>query len=288
MTRKALPCLVAIAAGLVVLVPAAEPYVQHGGGYTFVIQTIKVPASKSKTLTATCPKGTHALGGGEQNQEPYNSVFLRQTYPFDGADKDKKPDDGWRTRVQNREAHKVSVNTQAVCGKELPKYVVVRFLAPSGLETGQETASCPPETFVYAGGMSAPAKSNVAINATFPNPMLTGATEWGGYLDNRGSQAEDNAAVIAVCGTVQPEIVQTMNVPTDPHKQRQLSAHCLMDTYAFSAGLVNSTGFKGLAINSLGPKTAADKPGERGMGIADTIGGSMVDITVAAVCGLAA
>lgn len=77
--------LAAIVAGSIVFAPSAQTYVQHAGGYKFVIEKFKVPAAKSKTLTATCPKGTHVLGGGEQNQEPYNSVRLRQTYPFDGA-----------------------------------------------------------------------------------------------------------------------------------------------------------------------------------------------------------
>lgn len=188
--------------------------------------------------------------------------------------------------MQNREHEKVGVNTQAVCGSEQPKYVAVRFVAAADTETGEKKAECPPETFAYSGGLNAPPKANVAINANYPVPVATGATAWGGYLDNRGSKDEDNASVIALCGTVQPEIASTVNTPTDPHHQRKLSAICPANTFAFAGGLTNSTGYLGLTVNSLGPKTAAGKPGQRGMVIADTIGGSIVNITGAAVCGL--
>ena len=67
------------------------------------------------------------------------------------------------------------MKAQAICGKTKVKYTAVRFVATASTETGQETANCPAGKFAYSGGFSAPAKSKIYMNSSFPQRRAPGA-----------------------------------------------------------------------------------------------------------------
>ena len=264
----------AIATVLAAVVAAAPASVQSAGGVNYVTASSKVPGLKSRTLTATCPKHNHVLGGGEVNSGAYGSILLRQSFPFDSADKDAKPDDGWKVRLKNQASQPVTVKASAICGKTNVHYTAVRFVATGITETGQKTATCPQGKFAYSGGFSAPAKSRIFMNSSFPNS----ATEWGIYVDNPASHAEDKAAVIAVCGNSTPAVISADDTAVPAHTRSQLQPTCPVGKHVYGGGLSTSAGFNEVAINSLGPATGWKAS-------SDVNGSGPRDMTAYAVCG---
>jgi hypothetical protein len=268
----------ALAAALALAASGAPAAVDSAGGIKYVTEGSVIAASKSKTLTAKCPKGTHVISGGERNGEGYDGARLLQSYPLDGSDADDKPDDGWRTRVENRGSGKIHVKTQAFCGKVKTKYTSVRFTATGSSETGEETSSCPPNTFVWSGGFAAPNNAKLVLNSTFPS----GNQEWGIYVDNPKPVPEDNAAVFAVCGEVEPDY-PTSSAPNVNTQVRIVQA-CPQGDFAYSGGMGTTAGYEAAAISDLAQKPASGKPGRKVLGVFNNLITQHL-FTLYAVCG---
>jgi hypothetical protein len=280
-----MPAAAIVLAFVFAFAAGAHASVQSAGGVKYVTKALKVSGFKSRALTATCPKHTHVLGGGETNKGPHDSILLRQTFPVDGPDTDHKTDDGWRVRLVNKGSQPVTVKAEAVCGKTKVRYAAVRFVAKAGKEVGQETATCPAGTFAYSGGFAAPAKSKVYMNSTFPSdPSSTGATAWGTYVDNPGSNDEDNAAVIAVCGGSQPEISTGSSTSASP-SQVSSKSPCPAGKLAYGGGFDTTAGYKAAGINSNGPLSFEGVAGRLWNVVTDLFGANSYTITHYTVCG---
>jgi hypothetical protein len=278
--------LVPLAAVLIAAVASAPASVKSAGGAKYVTKSFTVAGSKAATVTATCPKATHVLGGGEVNHEPYNSVVVRQTFPFDSHDKGDKPDDGWKVRIKNQTGDSVSIKAEAVCAKTAVSYRALRFVATANAETGQETVLCPAGKFAYSGGVRAPAKSKIFLNSAFPSdPTDTGATGWGTYIDNPTSQDEDKAAVVVVCGKLTPEVTTDSESGITPHTQAHLRPLCPVGKHAWGGGMDTSAGFETAAISSLGPDTLQGIAGGAWRSNPDMTGPTPHFVNAYSVCG---
>ncbi len=133
------------------------------------------------TASVKCPKGQHVFGGGVSAHA--SSVVLVASFPFDGKDRDKRPDDGWRVRVDNRDAA-TTAHVAAVCAARQPTYRTQSFKAVPG-DQSTSSALCGHGRHVTGGGVDyAPPAGDGLIADTFPGTRR----EWAVYIDNYGAK----------------------------------------------------------------------------------------------------
>jgi hypothetical protein len=72
------------------------------------------PFSTAKA-TARCPKSRHVTGGGALISGQILEAYVLASYPIDGKDKDKAPDDGWRARAVNTDGSSKTLTAHAAC-----------------------------------------------------------------------------------------------------------------------------------------------------------------------------
>ena len=110
-----------------------------------------VTAGNARTLAAPCPRGTHVSGGGVKGGAAAAEAYVNSSYPYDGADADGAPDDGWKARVYNITANKAMMKVYAICGASKPFYWTV---GPVPLNPGApHEAACPDSRHVTGGGV---------------------------------------------------------------------------------------------------------------------------------------
>jgi hypothetical protein len=68
----------------------------------------------SKKATAKCQSG-HVTGGGVLISGASDEAYVVASYPIDGADKDRAPDDGWRGFGLNAEGSAKTLTAYAIC-----------------------------------------------------------------------------------------------------------------------------------------------------------------------------
>ena len=78
----------------------------------YVSRTVIVPPSRTRRVTAPCPGGFRVASGGFASGE-FSHVL--SSLPFDGADADRAPDDGWKVSVRNEEADPQAATAYAIC-----------------------------------------------------------------------------------------------------------------------------------------------------------------------------
>ncbi len=74
-----------------------------------------VPAGGIKAVTAKCPAHSHVTGGGAEFVATAGDGKQLASYPVDGRDRDKVPDDGWRVEGRNLTATSISLDAWAIC-----------------------------------------------------------------------------------------------------------------------------------------------------------------------------
>ena len=80
-----------------------------------VVAKRKIPANSAGFKTAQCPADAHVTGGGAlMNGGPIPSL-LDSSYPIDGSDKDKVPDDGWTALGNNEQLSSQKLSVFAIC-----------------------------------------------------------------------------------------------------------------------------------------------------------------------------
>ena len=80
-----------------------------------VVAKRKIPANSAGFKTAKCPAKAHVTGGGAlMNGGPIPSL-LDSSYPIDGGDKDKVPDDGWTALGNNEQLSSQKLSVFAIC-----------------------------------------------------------------------------------------------------------------------------------------------------------------------------
>jgi hypothetical protein len=135
---------------------------QHKPAYRS--NTAKVSVGHARTVGARCPRGTHVSGGGVVTTgtpaapATPDGSYVNSSFPFDGRDAGKAPDDGWRARAYNiSNAPRAQINVFAVCVTERPRYVTAGPVAmipgtPSHFLISN-AAACPGSRHISAGGI---------------------------------------------------------------------------------------------------------------------------------------
>jgi hypothetical protein len=72
-----------------------------------------VQPGEKRSVKARCPDGYRVIGGGIFLASP----SVTATLPFDGRDRDSKPDDGWKASGVNNDAIARTLEARAVCRK---------------------------------------------------------------------------------------------------------------------------------------------------------------------------
>jgi hypothetical protein len=107
-----------------------QNYLHHraGGASSFLIDTVcgqsvspsyeqksgPLDSSKSAKVRAKCDSG-HVTGGGARISGSIADAHVAGSYPVDGGDNDKVPDDGWETRAANDTGVDKTLTTYAIC-----------------------------------------------------------------------------------------------------------------------------------------------------------------------------
>lgn len=263
----------------VLIAPATHASVRTAGGVKYVTKKVPVEAVSGVTATASCPKATRVIGGGERNGAGVGQIRLAQTFPYDDRDKGLKPDDGWRVRVVNVSSSKRNVKVGAVCGDARVKYVEQEFNVAATSQTGQENATCPNDMFALSGGVEAGKNHPLYLNSSFPSdPSANGATAWGTYVDNTGGAS--SATVHVMCSKRKPRISRTTVSDIPPAAQGSVAPTCPARRIPFGGGQDNGAGYLGIRTNSLGPLGTA-----AWLAAVDNFGASPVDMGAYVVCG---
>jgi hypothetical protein len=82
---------------------------------TTVVEKRTIPEGLAETQTATCPKGSHVTGGGARISKGPAVGLLNSSYPLDGNDKDKAPDDAWTAIGHNEAVGPLKLSVYAIC-----------------------------------------------------------------------------------------------------------------------------------------------------------------------------
>jgi len=76
---------------------------------------VTMPSAKVKSAKATCKGGAHVTGGGIRMGKDGGDGIALASYPVDGKDADKVPDDGWKVQGYNRTAGTLPLTAYAIC-----------------------------------------------------------------------------------------------------------------------------------------------------------------------------
>ena len=166
-----------------------------GDGLTYPSRTVAAAPGSTKTAAVPCPKGTHVLGGGGNLGANYGSALLSHSYPYDGRDRNSRPDDGWKATGSALDAF-VQIYVSAVCAPVRPRYRQLSFeVDPTAALTDVEVP-CGGQLEVVSGGSRGP----VAVRQTDGRPLDHGGSGDGFELgfDN---VADDSRTVtgFAIC-----------------------------------------------------------------------------------------
>jgi hypothetical protein len=133
-----------------------------GGKLRVRRRDLSAKAGKAKAAKAACPGRTHVVGGGGFIQA-VGSGHLNSSHPYDGPDRDRVPDDGWRVRAYNGAASSREMRVVAVCQKGTPRYRTGTYdsLPPSA--SAPAIADCPGAAPLMGAGirLSGPAATGI-------------------------------------------------------------------------------------------------------------------------------
>jgi hypothetical protein len=156
-----------------------------------------------KTVKVPCPDGTRVSGGGGR-VDP--GLAIRGSYPYDGRDRNSRPDDGWAIRAfaADGPGHAVA---RAICVEDHPSYIVREGPVPAtGFTTG--IADCPAALHVVGmGGRSSSPGTEFGLIQASPGDSAAGAnTDADSIPDDRSlfgfsnsSGEEESLRAFAVC-----------------------------------------------------------------------------------------
>jgi hypothetical protein len=77
--------------------------------------TTNVKVKSAATIKVPCPAEQHVIGGGERLTGSQSAGRLIGSFPYDGPDNDKIPDDGWKAKVYNLDGSAKQLTGWAIC-----------------------------------------------------------------------------------------------------------------------------------------------------------------------------
>lgn len=168
----------------------------------YVEETAPAPAQARTKETAYCSSKRHVYGGGVRSDNP-SDTYLASSYPVDGPDRDKKPDDGWRGSIDGADSTTTSeIRVTAACGRKLPAYKSATVeIDGGGLLT--EIVICPASKInVISGGAKLPGAFGVGrTSASYPLMSGTEYDSWDAEAYNTAlSPAKMTTFAVCVAG----------------------------------------------------------------------------------------
>ena len=177
------------------------------GHVTFRQSKKSVPRVSQGSLKVACPKGTSVIGGGVGITGHTHLQEVATSRPFDGKDRDHKPDDGWSGRANNGLSTGVTMTVAAVCAL-LGSFTYVKSSATSVADNtqGSAVANCPVGTSVTGGGESITGTTlDTEVGDSFPIDGVDAGTTpdngWQGTANNDGTGRSQTMQVFAICKT---------------------------------------------------------------------------------------
>jgi hypothetical protein len=115
--------------------------------------TVTAPAQQHSVskATARCPGSTHVTGGGGSVSGAVASAFINSSYPVDGGDGDRLPDDGWRVRVYNSGDFAQTLTVAALCRRRPVSYSAAKTTLGPGVQASVKP-KCAQGSHVLGGG----------------------------------------------------------------------------------------------------------------------------------------
>ena len=204
---------VLVCAALCAAAPAAAS-VERSGGITYVTKRASNPADGLVTLKAKCPRDTRIVSGGLASSGGFGTTTVRHTYPFDGRDRRKKPDDGWAFVITDSGPSTYDVS--AICVERRVIYVTRNQAVDSSAQTNL-TVPCPEGATAIAGGHRGSAA--LAANSGFSVNQA-----WAMFLDNPTNVALP-VKTYAVCARF-PVAIQIASTTAGTQAQTGQVADC--------------------------------------------------------------
>ena len=120
----------------------------------------------SMTVKAPCPAGSSVLGGGFDTN--YNDSRPMESAPYDGGDRGRVPDDGWRGRAVVGDTRDFQVT--AICLKgRAQRRLVYRERTDEATGNLYARAKCPDGAAATGGGAAIDGGGSAFINSTYPD-----------------------------------------------------------------------------------------------------------------------
>jgi hypothetical protein len=99
------------------------------------------------------PEADHVLSGGHYNSGSYGDVIGAHSYPYDGDDRDRKPDDGWAAQ-QRGFGDPYPAKVYAICARTFPEYLTRTVTVNPTRQQDLSIVNCDPFTLRTTGGGS--------------------------------------------------------------------------------------------------------------------------------------
>jgi hypothetical protein len=258
-------------------------------GLTYIQSNSAGPAPPPAVLSsnATCPAATHVVGGGATSSSaapsPPIEFWINRSRPFDGADPDTNPDDGWTATGYNRLGSTKAFGTYAICFAGSVSYVTASASATAG-HGMVARASCPSAMHVAGGGAAVQGDATASrLNASHPFDSGDSGTGPDDGWRARGfnvSGSTKRLVAYAECVNLSPQYPMTSSNTTDP----LLFSTCPSGTHAMGGGALPGGAPSQAFINTLYPYAGTTNPPDTGfVAIAHTTGGPL-QFTNYAVC----
>lgn len=161
--------------------PAAQPK-----GYKVVTGPAKsIAAGKAGTVTATCPTGAVAVGGGEINTSGSTLVIMSSSYPSGQK---------WTATVGNGTTSSITAHAEATCMVKPAGYKVVKTTVSNSAQSQTEGIATCASGVAIGGGARAASGLQQAVNTS----ETGNGGNWVVYENNRDLAAH-SVQVFAVC-----------------------------------------------------------------------------------------
>ena len=211
-----LAVLVALAVLACTATTAASAAVESSGGFKYVTKDFTLKPSKARTNRAACPKRTHVLSGGHYNNGTFGDVIGSHSYPYDGDDRDKKPDDGWAAQLYGFGVS-YAASVYAICARTFPEYDKDEFLYGPG-DVDKNLLTCDPNFLEITGGGSRGPASVREIEG-----YRGGIAPAGWFQTMRNTSDRDHESTLySICANLTP--IYPASSPVSAASQTQESA----------------------------------------------------------------
>jgi hypothetical protein len=245
-TRRAIAFVLALAVISLAFAtsPAVHAEVEEIEYFSYVIESKPAPSQAQTARRAFCPRGSVVIGGGVYTSGTTTEDEVATSAPFDGKDRDRKPDDGWLGEI-NTGPLDAEMTTIAICVPFLGiKYVKGEMSVRAG-RRGVDSTRCPDSASqVVTGGVKTPGTSTkITLGGLFDEN--NGMRKWDVEVNN-GTAKRIVVKRYAVCRNPAFGIFTTssLTLPAPPG-QSAFQVSCTGDLHLAGGGVRVPYGLKG-------------------------------------------